>query len=203
MVTTRRILPSSAIKLSLFAVILGGVLGGWLFARSLVQAAPILTTDKEDYFAAEIVPVQGAGFDADTDFDIPVIRPDGSIVLGDGSFRPGWDTIRSDGDGAFTYYYQLDGIDGTYEVRVYPAPWSGNLGELPVASMTFTDANISFNQCRNDTNNDNIPNSCNWTTGSVFSIRSNTLARTPCNSSMISPSRVATPSTFSPTSTTR
>ena len=141
---------------------------GWGFLK-LAQAAPTLTTDKDDYFASEIVTVTGGGFAANTLYDIPIIRPNGTIVKGDGSYLPGWDTVQSDESGAFTYLYQLDGIDGTYEVRVYPSPWSGDLGEAPVATVTFTDANISFSQCRNDPDNDNEIESCQWTTGAVQS----------------------------------
>ena len=86
--------------------------------------------------------VLGGGFAPNTLYDIPVVRPDGSIVKGDGSFTCGWDTVQSDGSGAFIYLYQLDGIVGTYEVRVYPSPWDGNLAESPIATVTFTDGNV-------------------------------------------------------------
>ncbi|HUS82702.1 MAG TPA: hypothetical protein VM013_05545, partial [Dehalococcoidia bacterium] len=70
------------------------------------------------------------------------IRPDGTIVKGDGTFTPGWDTVRSNAAGAFTYLYQLDGIPGLYEARVYASPWDGNLSTSPIASTTFTDGNV-------------------------------------------------------------
>ncbi|MCH8051900.1 MAG: hypothetical protein IIC86_07775, partial [Chloroflexi bacterium] len=138
-----------------------------LLVVSRGTAAPILSTDKEDYYANETVSVAGNGFVANTLYDIPVIRPDGSIVLGDGSFLPGWDTVTSDGLGDFTYLYQLNGIFGTYEVRAYNSPWSGDLSEPPVAVHTFTDANISFTQCKNDSNNDNIIDPCTWINGGL------------------------------------
>ena len=168
----KTLLKSSAFRIGLAIVGLLCVAGGILAVHYRAQAAPILTTDKDDYFASEIVTVTGAGFAADTDYDIPVIRPDGTIVRGDGTFLPGWDTVHSDGSGAFTYLYQLDGVAGTYEIRVYSSPWSGDLGEIPVATMTFSDCNISFNQCRNDTNNDNQIGACQWTTGSIQSTNS-------------------------------
>ena len=168
----KTLLRSSAFRIGLAIVGLLCVAGGILAVHYRAQAAPILTTDKDDYFASEIVTVTGAGFAADTDYDIPVIRPDGTIVRGDGTFLPGWDTVHSDGSGAFTYLYQLDGVAGTYEIRVYSSPWSGDLGEIPVATMTFSDCNISFNQCRNDTNNDNQIGACQWTTGSIQSTNS-------------------------------
>jgi len=36
----------------------------------------------------------------------------------------------------------LDGLPGTYEVRVYPSDWGGNLSEDPVTTTTFTDGNV-------------------------------------------------------------
>ncbi|MGA2285860.1 MAG: hypothetical protein ABSG55_06300, partial [Dehalococcoidia bacterium] len=110
--------------------------------HQLAQAAPTLTTDKADYSPEEIVTVSGGAFAPNTAYDVVVIRPDGTIVKGDGSFVPGWDTVTSDDTGAFTYSYQLDGISGTYEVRAYPSPWDGDLAESPDASMTFTDGNV-------------------------------------------------------------
>jgi len=133
----------------------------------LAQAAPTLTTDKNDYFSSEIATITGGGFAPDTLYDIPVIRPNGSIVKGDGSYLPGWDTVQSDGSGGFTYLYQLDGIQGTYEVRAYPSPWNGDLGETSLATVFFTDANIDFNQCSNDPDNDDQVESCQWTTGAL------------------------------------
>src|SRR5262249_16924223 len=98
-----------------------------------------------------------------------VIRPDGSIVKGDGSFTPGWDKVLSNASGSFTYLYKLDGIAGTYQVRVYLWPWSGDRAETPVASTTFMDANIDFTQCQNDGNNDNVVDTCSWGTGAINS----------------------------------
>ncbi|NPV09184.1 MAG: DUF11 domain-containing protein, partial [Anaerolineae bacterium] len=112
------------------------------------QWAPSVVTDKPDYAPGETVIVTGSGFTAGEQYDIPVIRPDGTIVKGDGSFVPGWDVVTADGVGAFTYLYQLNGVPGDYEVRVYPvgtvALQSGTVvlpsDDLLVASTTFTDA---------------------------------------------------------------
>jgi hypothetical protein len=72
--------------------------------------APTLTTDKLDYAPEETVQVSGSGFDANQEYAIPVKRPDGSIVHGDGSFSSGWDLTTSDAGGNLSYSYQLDGI---------------------------------------------------------------------------------------------
>src|SRR3990172_1878132 len=131
------------------------------------NAAPAPSTDKADYYAAETVTVTGSGFASNTNYDVPVIRPDGSIVKGDGTLSPGWDTVTSNGSGGFTYLYELDGIFGLYEVRAYPVSWAGNLAEDPLTSMTFTDADIHFSQCANDDNGDNAPEACKWVEGAL------------------------------------
>ncbi|MBN1147361.1 MAG: hypothetical protein JXA78_08895, partial [Anaerolineales bacterium] len=139
---------------------------------------PTVNTDKEDYAPEETATITGAGFTPGAFYDIPVIRPDNSIVLGDGSFAPGFDTVQADDNGAFTYIYQLNGVLGLYEVRVYPESWNitGTLdinhpvfAEAPVAMTTFTDGALDWTQCRNDSNNDGVQEDCEWTTGSLGS----------------------------------
>jgi hypothetical protein len=145
-------------------------LGVGVSALALVPAqasAAAVTTDKADYQPSETALVTGSGFAAATQYDVPVIRPDGSIVKGDGSFTPGWDSVLTNGSGGFSYSYQLDGIAGTYELRVYLKPWSGDRAETPLARTTFTDASIDFTQCQNDTNNDNVVDTCVWSTGAI------------------------------------
>jgi hypothetical protein len=135
--------------------------------------APTLTTDKDLYNPHETVTVTGGGFVSDTAYDVPVIRPDGSIVKGDGSFAPGWDSVVSDGSGAFTYLYELNGVDGTYEIRVYLAGWSGDLAETPLASTTFFDPNpaADLDQCANDPapspSSDGCEDSNEWVNGNI------------------------------------
>ena len=111
----------------------------------VVNAAATIWTDKPNYSSFETVLIGGSGFDPYVDYDIPVIRPDGSIVRGDGSFTLGWDTVQADAYGEFTYAYMLDGVEGLYEVRVYPSPWSGSLDTTPLASTFFTDAPPAVN----------------------------------------------------------
>ncbi len=132
------------------------------------QGAPVVTTDKADYYSGETVTVTGTGFAANTSYDIPITRPNGSIVKGDGTFTQGWDSVQSNGAGNFTYYYQLDGIIGAYLVEVFPTPWGGpSSGETPVASTTFTDADINFTQCLNDSDDNGTADNCDWGTGAI------------------------------------
>src|SRR5436309_210887 len=151
------------VGLSLFALIAIS----FLLAVSSGSAAPAVTTDKADYYSNETAIITGTGFAPGASYDIPVIRPNGSIVKGDGSFTPGWDTVAANGSGGFTYSYKLDGIQGTYEVRVYPSPWNGNTSKAPITSVTFKDADIDFTQCRNDSDNNNVKDDCDWVNGAI------------------------------------
>jgi uncharacterized repeat protein (TIGR02543 family) len=110
-----------------------------LTARAGIE--PTITTDKADYSPEQIVTTTGYGFNASQVYAIPVLRPDGSMIVWAGA-KPvsGWDTVTADSKGAFTYSYQLDGIAGTYTVRVYPSTWTGDWDENPIASTTFTDS---------------------------------------------------------------
>jgi hypothetical protein len=102
--------------------------------------APTVTTDKPDYEPGETAVITGSGFEPGVSYDIPVIRPDGSTVTGDGTETPGWDTVVADSTGGFVYQYQLNGIEGTYTVEVYPSPWGGpGSGQVPLGTATFSD----------------------------------------------------------------
>lgn len=125
---------------------------------------PTLATDKPDYSPGETVHITGTGYDANTAYDIPVRRPDGSIVKGDGSPAPSWDTTTTDGSGNLAYDYELDGIFGLYEARTYPSPWSGDWNETPLASVIFKDAGVNLDQCANDT--PDVP-PCDWQNGDL------------------------------------
>src|SRR5213594_2312208 len=136
----------------------GGVSLALVFflASGVLMAQPSVWTDKADYSPGETVTIFGADFSAGASIDVVVIRPDGSIVMGDATFVcPGeasecWDTVAADAVGSFIYHYILDGIEGLYEVRAYSTPWSGNRSDVPLASRTFTDkATINLDQCAN------------------------------------------------------
>ncbi|MBA2360366.1 MAG: hypothetical protein H0V79_05420, partial [Actinobacteria bacterium] len=74
---------------------------------------------------------------------MPVKRPDGSIVVVDPILHlatPGWQWATSDAAGNLTYDYQLNGIEGLYEARAYPANWFGDWYSQPVASVIFSDS---------------------------------------------------------------
>jgi len=102
----------------------------------------VIWTDKADYIPGETVTIFGSGFNPNAYYDVPVIRPDGNIVLGDGSDYVGYDTIQADENGDFIYQYILNGIEGFYEVRVYGSPWSGDRSEVSIATTTFTDGPV-------------------------------------------------------------
>src|SRR5262245_13113391 len=125
------------------------VLASLTWSGVAAAASPTLTTDQLDYAPDQTVHVSGSGFDANTAYAIPIRRPDGSIVHGDGTFTPGWDTVASDGSGNLSYDYQLDGVTGTYQARTYPATWNGDWTQAPVATLTFEDHVADLDQCTN------------------------------------------------------
>ncbi|NYT12738.1 MAG: hypothetical protein GKC03_09385, partial [Methanomassiliicoccales archaeon] len=130
------------------------------------ELEPIVWTDKMDYLPGETVIVSGSGFEPNGDYDLPVIRPDGTMVIGDGSFTPGWDTVKADVNGDLIYHYQLDGIAGTYEVRAYDSPWQGDLTQAPITSTTFTDKQASASISQFENGAASAPSS-NWITGNL------------------------------------
>ena len=85
-----------------------------LWSTGSTQAATSLSTDKPDYYSNEIVTVTGSGFSHNASYDIPVTRPDGSIAKGDGSFTPGWDSVKANNAGAFTYLCVTKGGAGGF-----------------------------------------------------------------------------------------
>ncbi|MBU0530106.1 MAG: VWA domain-containing protein, partial [Nanoarchaeota archaeon] len=120
-----------------------------LTSSTVVPTADMWTTDidgtpKLDFRPEETVYIHGAGFPAESFFDIVVIRPDGTIVDGSAGFDPVcneegplldgcYDTVLSDYDGSFIYQYILNGIYGTYHVNAFDDQG------IVVSSMTFTD----------------------------------------------------------------
>ncbi len=70
---------------------------------ALAQGAPSVATDKPDYFFGETVTITGTGFAANTQYDVPVILPNGSIDQRNGS--QGSDTVLTNASGSFTYFY--------------------------------------------------------------------------------------------------
>src|SRR2546426_3547759 len=97
-------------------------------------ALPIssVSTDKPDYSPEEVVTITGSGFLANTNVDMSVTRPNGQV--------DSW-SVDSDGSGAFTTTYQLDGITGNYTVDAGDGTNS--------ATTTFTDAAGNLDECTN------------------------------------------------------
>ena len=102
------------------------------------------------------------------EYAVPVKRPDGSIVLIDPvehTATQGWGAATADATGNLSYDYQLNGVAGVYEARAYPANWSGEWSETPIASVTFTDASANLDQCTNGGVGD-TPEPCKGSNGS-------------------------------------
>ena len=67
------------------------------------SGVPNISTDKIDYHPEEVVIVEGVGLLPNTEYLIKITRPDGTVVVGDGSFDLGSDTITTSEKGEFTY----------------------------------------------------------------------------------------------------
>jgi hypothetical protein len=135
------------------ATLVVGVLAAAIVAIPGIANAstPTLSTDQSVYYPGQTVHFSGSGLSASTTYALPVLRPDGSIVTGDGSGTPGWDQATTDSSGNLAYNYFLAGMDGVFEGRVYPSDWAGDWSASPLASATFSDPNPAANldQCRN------------------------------------------------------
>src|SRR5687767_5918784 len=70
---------------------LGGAASASAAGPCAATGLETVVTDKADYSPGETVHITGIGYNADCDVMIKVIRPDGSVVTGDGSFGP-WPT---------------------------------------------------------------------------------------------------------------
>jgi LPXTG-motif cell wall-anchored protein len=92
-----------------------------------------IATDKADYRPGATVHMFGSGYARSCLVKVKVVRPDGTVVRGDGSFEPGVDQVRTTGRGRLFYDYVLNGIEGRYRVRVLGA------GNVLLAKTTFTD----------------------------------------------------------------
>ncbi len=137
------------------------------------SAAPAVSTDKANYNPFETVTITGTGFSPSTNYDVAVIRPDGSIVTGDGTETSGWDTALSDGSGGFVYSYQLNAIEGLYTVEIYTSPWGGpSSGDKSVATTTFWDGSVQHHQFRNGATKALTQGDEVWTKGNVGSANS-------------------------------
>src|SRR3990172_7398417 len=97
-----------------------------------------VTTDKLNYQPEETVYINGTGFSSSTTVNITVTRPDGN--------ESSWD-VSTDSNGAFNTTYVLDGILGKYTVfSTYVTHKS---------TTFFYDGSRTFDQCKDDTDNDN------------------------------------------------
>jgi len=100
--------------------------------------SPVVSTNKSDYSPEKTVIILGKNFEPKAAYKIIVIRPDGLIVIGDGSFALGSDSVTTNNGGNFNYHYKLDGIEGKYIVNVVDS--DGTI----VASTSFTDATVRW-----------------------------------------------------------
>ena len=122
----------------MLAFVLVAALATFVVTRILAGGSPTVATDKPDYGAFELVTINGTGYTPGQLLDIQIVRPDLTMVTGDGSDTPGYDSVNADGSGSFIYLYQLnDYAAGTYVVYVLD-----NATGSPLALTTFEDGKI-------------------------------------------------------------
>ncbi|HKP88982.1 MAG TPA: SdrD B-like domain-containing protein [Thermoleophilaceae bacterium] len=133
--------PRPRLLAALLAVLAAMVLCALAPAPSAASAAcgatgsETVRTDRPSYPNRDLVHVTGSGYAPDCDVAVRIVRPDGSVVTGDGSETPGSDMVRTGADGALAYGYRLGTVDGTYWVYVVDPDTNAIL-----AMVTFEDA---------------------------------------------------------------
>src|SRR6266487_2232355 len=96
-----------------------------------------VSTDRGAYAPGSLVHVSGNGYSLGCGVVVKVTRPDGAVVVGDGSQTPGTDTVTTDLLGNFSYDYQLPimpPVEGQYLVDVLGS------GDAVLAHTDFFDA---------------------------------------------------------------
>ncbi|HKZ63549.1 MAG TPA: hypothetical protein VJ400_03800, partial [Thermoplasmata archaeon] len=116
------------------------------------NGTPTVTTDKLNYQPEETVYINGTGFSSSTTVNITVTRPDGN--------ESSWD-VSTDSNGAFSTTYVLDGIKGKYLVLATDGTHE--------ATTFFYDGSRTFDQCKNDTDDDDEKDPCVWINGDIHS----------------------------------
>jgi uncharacterized repeat protein (TIGR01451 family) len=96
------------------------------------SSTAVIWTDKADYNPGEIVAVFGTGFNADSNIEVNITRPNADVDTG-------YTTSNSTGD--FIYYYDLNGILGQYNITATDG--------VNYANTTFWDSTIDFMQYAN------------------------------------------------------
>ncbi len=95
-----------------------------------------VSTDRSAYAPGSLVHVSGTGYSIGCDVVVKVTRPDGAVVVGDGSQSLGSDTVTTDLAGSFSYAYQLPimpPVEGQYLIDVLG-------GDAILAHTDFFDA---------------------------------------------------------------
>ena len=80
------------------------------YSASAATGNEVIFTDEPNYLKGETAQIFGTGFEPFTSILIKVTRPDASVVTGDGTETPGSDTVTTNVDGNFAYYYYINGI---------------------------------------------------------------------------------------------
>ena len=106
------------------------------FVSQVESDTSTIWTDKADYGPGETVTIFGSGFLANKQVAITITAPDSSVA-----------TIyaTTDGSGAFTAYYTLDGMEGTYTVTATDGTNTATTTflEPPTVDATWSDSDCA------------------------------------------------------------
>ena len=104
---------------------------------SAVDVAPSVWTDRPDYQSEDTVTIQGSGFSANSVVTITILKPDGNI---DSVYDADGSPYVTDENGAFTAYYKLDEITGTYTVTATDESGNTTATTFTASSLVADDA---------------------------------------------------------------
>ena len=117
-------LPKKLLLSAIAAVLLFVVVRGrWTQKADATIFCPAIgtetvQTDTAHTYPFQTVVISGTGYVPLCGVTVQVTRPDGSIVVGDGTGTPGSDIVSTDATGSFTYLYHMGNLGGLYLVSV-------------------------------------------------------------------------------------
>jgi hypothetical protein len=151
-------------------IALVGLIAGLLLASSASAATgnEAISANQPEYTLGDTAVIYGVGFAPNISVKMEVVRSDGSIVTGNGTNTPGSDTILTDGMGALTYAYIIEGPPEAYAANVTANARDAANPSTILATTVFIDGTQYLLQgCSKDRGDCTLDNPTNgWAGGS-------------------------------------
>ncbi|MBI3608409.1 MAG: DUF11 domain-containing protein, partial [Nitrospirae bacterium] len=153
-------------------IALVGLLGGLFLASSalathVTPATEAISANQPEYTLGDTAVIYGVGFAPNVSVIMEVKRLDGTVVKGDGTNTPGSDTVVTDGMGAFTYSYIIEGPPAAYAGIVTANARDAGTPLTVLATTTFIDGPQYLLQgCSKDRGKCTYDSSAGWAGGS-------------------------------------